>query len=103
MNIKVIRQACCAQDDQLGPLCIDINLDKDATIQDLAKAIGKARFLQFSGTHNLINAWSDGIKLFAVPSLSNKDNSVEYFINKTGRASEYIKNNEVECLWPQNL
>jgi len=99
MNINVIRQACCAQDDSLGPLSLNVELKENSTIQDLARSIGEAKFLQFSGTHNIIYAWASGTKLFSIPALGVNNNVVEYFVEKTGLAMSFVKGNNVECLW----
>jgi hypothetical protein len=99
MNIKVIREACCAQDDSLGPLTLNVELDENSTIQDLARSIGEAKFLQFSGTHNLIYAWSGGTKLFSIPALGINNSNVEYFVEKTKLAMTSVKGDSVECLW----
>lgn len=99
MNIDVIRQACCAQDDSLGPLSLIVELNERSTIQDLARSIGEAKFLQFSGTHNIIYAWAGGTKLFSIPAPGVNNNAVEYFVDKTDLAIAYVKAKSVECLW----
>lgn len=99
MKINVIRQACCSQDDQLWPLKINIELDESFTIQDLAKSIGEAKFLQFSGTHNIIYAWSGNVKLFSIPALGTHDSKVEYFVKKSDLASSFIKESIIKCVW----
>ena len=103
MNVKITRQACCAQDDQLGPLTLNLELPESSTIQDLAKSLGESGFLQFSSTHNLIVAYSAAVELLSIPSLSNEPCSVEYAVNKFELAESYIKNGLVECKWPLNL
>ncbi len=52
MQIKVTRQACCAADDQMGPLESVYTLEEDSTIADLVERIRASKFLQFSSTHN---------------------------------------------------
>lgn len=103
MKIEVTRQACCAQDDQLGPLIIDIEVNQTATVQSLAKKIGEAKFLQFSGTHNVINICSSGFVLFSIPALGSNGSEVKYFVNKYEPLSKHIKCPRVECIWPKNL
>ena len=46
VKIRVLREACCAQDDQLGPLETTCELVANATLSDLASAIVGSRFLQ---------------------------------------------------------
>ena len=103
MNLEITRQACCAQDDQLGPLTLNLQSSDLSTIQDLAKAIGESGFLQFSGTHNLIVVCSGGVELLSIPSLGNESRSVEYAVNKFDLAANHIKSCLVECKWPSNL
>lgn len=103
MKIEVTRQACCSQDDQLGPLSISIEIDEAATIQSLAKEIGEAKFLQFSGTHSVINICSGGVVLLSIPALGSNGSEVKYFVNKYEPLSKYIKCSKVECIWPKNL
>ncbi len=103
MKIEVSRQACCAQDDQLGPLTIDVELSDNATIQDLARAIGEAKFLQFTSSHHTINCYSDKRLLFSIPALSIKASKVEYFINKYDVVLNHISDAKIKCLWPKEL
>lgn len=51
MKLLVVREACCSQDDQIGPLEATYELPAGATVQDLVQAVEKSRFLQFSSTH----------------------------------------------------
>jgi len=51
VKIRVLREACCAQDDQLGPLETTCELVANATLSDLASAIVGSRFLQYSSSH----------------------------------------------------
>lgn len=52
MQVKVLRQACCAADDQLGPLDAVFTVDEAASLAELVERIRAARFLQFSATHD---------------------------------------------------
>ncbi len=51
MNIEVRREACCSQDDQLGPLETELELPDDCTLAEFVQAVFDSRFLQFSSTH----------------------------------------------------
>ena len=51
MQVRVLRAACCVQDDQLGPLEASYEVPHDATIGDLVLSIVKSRFLQYSPSH----------------------------------------------------
>lgn len=60
MEVRVIREACCAADDQLGPLEAVYRLEDGATISDLLEQIRSSRFLQFSSTHDRLSGEVDG-------------------------------------------
>jgi hypothetical protein len=51
LKLRVEREACCSQDDQIGPLEASYDLRAGATIKDLVDAVVKSGFLQFSSTH----------------------------------------------------
>lgn len=55
------RQACCAADDQMGPLEASYTLAQDATLADLVERIRASKFLQFSSTHNRLSGEVDGV------------------------------------------
>jgi len=103
MNLEITRQACCVQDDQLGPLMLNLEVVDSSTIQDLARAIGGSGFLQFSGTHNFIVASSGGIELLSISSSGNNPCSMAYFVDKFDLTRNHVKNCLVECKWPSNL
>lgn len=54
MKFHVSRQACCAQDDQIGPLELVYELGAEATLQDLTEAVIRSGFLQFTSTHSVM-------------------------------------------------
>ena len=66
VNIQVLRQACCAADDQLGPLTADYSIATDAPLSELIEQIRASRFLQFSSTHNRISGEANGQRLVDV-------------------------------------
>lgn len=51
MKIEVNREACSAQDDQLGPLSMAYELPDRCSVEDLLRVVIASRFLQFSSTH----------------------------------------------------
>lgn len=55
------RQACCAADDQMGPLEASYTLAQDATLAELLERIRASKFLQFSSTHNRLSGEVDGV------------------------------------------
>lgn len=69
MKIEVVREACCSQDDQLGPLATVVSIPEQGLVWELARATGEANFLQFSGTHRVIDAYCDGVHLFSIPAV----------------------------------
>lgn len=54
MKFHVTREACCSQDDQLGPLDLAFEMGADATLQDLTEAVIRSGFLQFTSTHSVM-------------------------------------------------
>lgn len=68
MEIRVIRQACCAADDQMGPLEAVYAVADDATLAQLVARIQASKFLQFSSTHNRLSGEVQGagvVEVFA--------------------------------------
>ena len=61
MKVRVLREACCAADDQLGPLDAQFDLSEHSTFGELVAQISAARFLQFSSTHNRISGEIDDV------------------------------------------
>lgn len=66
MKITVHREACCSQDDQVGPLEAEYDIETDTTFSSLIEVIIKSRFLQFSSTHNRISGEVDGEELVEI-------------------------------------
>lgn len=52
MMVHITREACCSQDDQLGPLEIQLEFDENTTLEQLIKEIFRVKFLQYSSSHN---------------------------------------------------
>lgn len=68
MKITVHRQACCSQDDQVGPLEAEFHIDTNASFASLIQEIVQSGFLQFSSTHSRITGEVDGRGLVEVYS-----------------------------------
>src|SRR4051812_19316608 len=66
MKIAVHREACCSQDDQLGPLDMDFELDASCRLDALLAAVMGARFLQFSSSHTEMSCRAEGRELARV-------------------------------------
>ena len=103
MKIEVVREACCSQDDQLGPLSIEVDIPERAMVWELAREIGEANFLQFSGTHRIIDVYCAGKHLFSIPAVGIESGRVEYVVGRNDMASNYLRENKVQCTWPSGL
>ena len=103
MNIVVTREACCGQDDQIGPLKINLSSAELNTIQSLARQIDESKFLQFSSPLNVIEVRSGGQLLFNIPALNHNNGEVKYFVEKTDKANSYIVDGVIKCTWPKSL
>ena len=79
VQIRVLRDACCSQDDQLGPLETTYSFGMDATLSDLVRAVISSKFLQYSSTHTTLTGFIEGVPFVKVPS--------EYYL--PGSAPEY--------------
>lgn len=54
MKVQIFRQACCAADDQVGPLDAEYEIEDNEPLSALVRLIDASKFLQFSSTHNRI-------------------------------------------------
>ena len=54
MKVLITRTACCSQDDQLGPLEIELEVKEDVTFEELIQKIIKINFLQYSSSDHMI-------------------------------------------------
>src|SRR5262245_45074050 len=66
MQVRVVRDACCSQDDQVGPLEAAYLLTLDATVIDLVRAVVDSGFLQFSSTHLCVTGSTSGVPFVTV-------------------------------------
>lgn len=66
MRIQVTRQACCAADDQVGPLDATYVCEPSAPLSKLIQEIVASGFLQFSSTHDRITGEVDGKRIVVV-------------------------------------
>lgn len=55
MQILVLREACCFQDDQMGPLEATYEVDERCRLDDFLEAVERSGFLQFSSTHTTMS------------------------------------------------
>lgn len=54
MKLEVQREACCSQDDQMGPLAQSFELPGACSLGDFVLAVASSRFLQFSSSHTAL-------------------------------------------------
>mgnify|MGYP006945565034 CR=1 FL=1 len=103
MRIEVTREACCSQDDQLGPLNLQIDLPEDSSIWELAREIGEAKFLQFSSPRNVIDAYCAGKLLFSIPVVGASGATVSYAVGRDDLVCWHLKEPKISCVWPGGL
>jgi hypothetical protein len=80
LQVRVLRDACCAQDDQLGPLESTYSFGPGATLADLVATVVHSRFLQYSSSHTTLTAFIGTKAIVRVFSDSHLP----------GRAPEYL-------------
>ncbi|RYE60511.1 MAG: hypothetical protein EOP20_02335, partial [Hyphomicrobiales bacterium] len=66
MKIMVMRQACCFQDDQIGPLEAEYDVDEKCRLDEFLEAVERSGFLQFSSTHARMSCRIGGRKVATV-------------------------------------
>jgi hypothetical protein len=66
MKIAVHREACCSQDDQMGPLDMAFELDAQCRLDAFLIAVMGARFLQFSSSHTEMSCRAAGVEVARV-------------------------------------
>jgi len=57
MQVLVLREACCSQDDQLGPLEATYDLTDGMTVFEFVRTVVRSRFLQFSSTRTTLTGF----------------------------------------------
>ena len=80
MQIVVTRQACCSQDDQLGPLDATYTVSANTTVEEFVDQVIQSGFLQYSSTHTSMLGQADSIDIVKVFS--------SYYL--PGRAPQYL-------------
>ena len=68
VTVRVIRQACCAADDQVGPLEAHFLVEQGQPLSVLVERIAASRFLQFSSTHDRISGEVNGRDIVKMPA-----------------------------------
>ncbi|RYX97156.1 MAG: hypothetical protein EOO28_05265 [Comamonadaceae bacterium] len=96
MKFHISREACCFQDDQIGPLEMVCDLADDSTLRQLVEAVQTSRFLQFSSSHQVLVAEmgnSELVRVFA-PSWFRR-RAPEYTVSPDAKATEIIGDGEL--------
>ena len=99
MKITINREACCPQDDQLGPLDMMLEVTNTDDLESLAKNIGSSGFLQYSSSHTLISGYVGNQKILSMSSKYHTDGSSIYHAPKDSVALELIGSNEIFFRW----
>jgi hypothetical protein len=86
MKIQVLREACCAQDDQLGPLEATYSVSDNATLGELVETIIESRFLQYSSSHTALLGEVRGVPVVKVFSPSHTGNRPAEFVASAGQS-----------------
>jgi hypothetical protein len=95
MRIEISREACCAQDDQIGPLDLMLEIDPDCSLRDLVRRVVEKGFLQYSSTHTTMIGASGETEIVRVSSPYYINKEPEYFLNPDLPVSEVIKNGDI--------
>jgi hypothetical protein len=97
VQVQVLRDACCAQDDQLGPLEARYSFGVDATISDLVRTIVSSNFLQYSSTRTTLTGFIGGAPFVKVSSdYYVPGNSPEYSVPSDARLETHVIGKVVE-------
>lgn len=79
---------------------MEVEITEKAMVWELAREIGEADFLQFSGTHRIIDVYCAGKHLFSIPAVGIEGCRVKYIVGRNDLASNYLRENKVQCTWP---
>ena len=97
MIVHITREACCSQDDQLGPLEIQLEFDENVTLEQVIKEICTVKFLQYSSSHNHMIGTADDQKIVEILLLQEevifhlqKDSLVKKLITENGLSFSFI-------------
>lgn len=97
MKVRVLREACCAQDDQVGPLDANFEVPADGGFGDLVAQIQKSRFLQYSASHVILQGEVAGapvVKIFSPYYANNKP--AEFYASAGQTVSSVLGANALE-------
>ena len=100
MKIAVEREACCAADDQAGPLEMTVDIPTSATLHSLAEQIRKSGFLQYSASHHTIFGATAGRRLLSISSQYHSDGKVVYFTDQAKTVQELLPDGRLRFTFP---
>lgn len=96
MRIEIIRDACCAADDQRGPLDLKLDVSSTLPLRILIENIESAGFLQYSSSHTSLSGLVDGEAIVRVFSPSHDKKKAEYFVAPETPSSQVLKHGQLE-------
>jgi len=95
-QFRVLREACCAQDDQLGPLEATYEVSASATLGEFVHAVASSRFLQYSATHTSIVGYAGGTQFVRVfSSYYCNGQEPDFFVSPDVPASAVVRGADI--------
>jgi hypothetical protein len=94
MKITVFREACCSQDDQVGPLEAAYDVEPNESFASLIQRVIQSSFLQFTSSHSGMTGAVDGtdvVELFSV--YDEKAGQIEFKVNPNAPIAELLNGN----------
>ena len=97
MKVLITRTACCSQDDQLGPLEIQFEVNEYVTFEELMQKIITINFLQYSSSDHMVGivGCNKIVEIFLrqekVIFHTEKDNLVKDLINENELSFYFIE------------
>jgi hypothetical protein len=95
MRIEITRDACCAQDDQIGPLEMIFEIDPEALLRDLVTIVANAGFLQYSSSHVTMVGVAGKTEIARISSPYYTKKEPEYLLSQELSISEVLKNGQI--------
>ncbi len=100
MKLVVNRQACCSQDDQIGPLQKTFELEQNSNLEHFVTEVLNSGFLQFSSSHIEMVCRIGGSEVARVhaPSLLRRKSTV-FLISPATEIRTFSQAPQVEFLF----
>ena len=91
MKVTIFREACCYQDDQVGPLDAEFIVEANETFFSLIQKIINSGFLQFTSSHSRITGEIDERDLVEIFSTyDEKAGQIEFKVNPNTPAVDLL-------------